>query len=314
MARHERASAPGSAPPDADASPLARSTALQSGVDLASLRGSGPSGRIVQSDVLAAMEHDRQPDGPAFASETWKFPQTFPPHDDIPLSRARQVIARRLGESKRTIPHFYLEMACRVDALLEVRHSWPCGGPVPRPSINDFAVRAAALALKEVPEANASWTDAAIRRYRRVDVAVAIATDTGLVAPVVRDADRKGLVPLSAEIRDLARRARDRRLRPEELEGGTFTVSNLGMQGVDSLFAIVNPPQAGILGLGAAAPRPVVVDGAVAVATMMTCTLSADHRILDGAAGARLLAAFKALIEQPSTLVDGSGSAMVTDR
>jgi pyruvate dehydrogenase E2 component (dihydrolipoamide acetyltransferase) len=304
--------------PDVDASPLARSTALQAGLDLASLRGSGPSGRIVQSDVLAALGlhtgRDARPTAQPFSPITPEPPRSLPSYDEIRNSRVRQVIARRLGESKRTIPHFYLEVSCRIDSLLELRSGWPAGPDARKPSINDLAVRATALALRDVPDANASWTDETVRRYRRVDLAVAIATDAGLVAPVVRGADTKGLAELAAELRDLARRAREGRLRPDELEGGTFTISNLGMHGVDSLYAIVNPPQAGILGLGAAAPRPVVVDGTITIATMINCTLSADHRVLDGAAGARFLAAFKAFLEQPSTLVDPSETAYRTDR
>ena len=208
-------------------------------------------------------------------------------------------MAQRLGESKRTIPHFYLEVNCRVDALLQLRSELQAGQDGPRLSLNDFAIRAAALALRKVPEANACWTDAATRRFRRIDLAFAVATEAGLVAPVVRDADRKGLTELAAEVRDLVGRARLGRLRPEELEGGTFTLTNLGMYGIDALYAIINPPQAGILGLGAAEPRPVAVAGSVVVATMLTCTLSADHRVLDGATAARFLTAFKGLLEQP---------------
>ena len=222
------------------------------------------------------------------------------PFEEVPHSRVRRVIAQRLGESKRTIPHFYLEVGCRIDALLRLREEIAASqGAGTKPSINDFALRAAALALRKVPEANVSWTEAATRRYRRIDLAVAVATEAGLVAPVIRDADRKGLAELAEEVRDLASRAREGRLRPEELDGGTFTVSNLGMFGVDAIYAIVNPPQAGILGLGAAQPRPVAEDGSVVVATVMTCTLSADHRVLDGATGARFLGEFKRLIERP---------------
>ena len=170
-------------------------------------------------------------------------------------------------------------------------------------SINDFAIRAAALALRSVPEANASWTDSAARRYHQVDLAFAVATESGLVAPVVRAADRKGLAELATEVGGLARRAREGRLRLDELQGATFTVSNLGMHGVDAIYAIINPPQAGILGIGAAAPRPVAADGSVVIATMMTCTLSADHRVLDGVTGARFLSAFKGFIEQPLTMI-----------
>ncbi len=256
-----------------DASPLARSMALQAGLELSSLRGSGPAGRIMQADVLTALGFHRppaelQPPRPAVAASGQYFCASY---DEIPHSRVRQVIAHRLTESKRTIPHFYLEANCRIDALLRLRSEVQAASADGiKLSLNDFAVRAAALALREVPDANASWTDTATRRYRRIDLAIAVAADAGLVAPIVRDADRKGLGEIAAELRDLARRARDGRLRPEELEGGTFTVSNLGMYGVDSLYAIVNPPQAGILGLGRAEPRPVVVDGSIVVATMMT--------------------------------------------
>jgi pyruvate dehydrogenase E2 component (dihydrolipoamide acetyltransferase) len=295
------------APVDVEASPLARSMARQAGLDLPSLRGSGPQGRVIKADVLAALGFGpglEVPSPPPVVAVAPEPPQAEAPYDEVPHSRMRQVIARRLGESKRTIPHFYLAANCRIDDLLTLRAELRarCEGGLTL-SINDFAIRAAALALRRVPEANASWTDAATRRYRRIDLAVAVATEAGLIAPIVRDADRKGLADLAAEVRDLAARAREGRLRPEEYQGGTFTVSNLGMYGIDALYAIVNPPQAGILGLGAAEPRPVVRDGSVVVATMMTCTLSADHRVLDGAAGARFLSAFKALIEQPMTMI-----------
>lgn len=292
---------------EVEASPLARSMARQAGLDLSSLRGRGPQGRVAEGDVLAALGFGPGPEAPSPPPVAAVGPEpnrAEAPYDEVPHSQMRQVIARRLGESKRTIPHFYLVMDCRLDDLLTVRAELRArceGGPTL--SINDFALRAAALALRRVPEANASWTDAATRRYRRIDLAVAVATEAGLIAPIVRDADRKGLAELAAEVRDLAARARAGRLRPEEYQGGTFTVSNLGMYGVDALYAIVNPPQAGLLGLGAAAPRPVVRDGSVVVATMMTCTLAADHRVLDGAAGARYLSAFKALIEQPMTMM-----------
>jgi pyruvate dehydrogenase E2 component (dihydrolipoamide acetyltransferase) len=304
---------------DVDASPLARSTALQAGLDVSSLRGSGPAGRIVQADVLAALglhlaPERRQPASPV-APSSQPLTQPSRSYEEIPHSRVRRGIARRLSESKRTIPHFYLEVSCRVDDLLRMRPEFEAASADGiKLSLNDFAVRAAALALRKVPGANASWTDSAIRRYRSVDLAIAVATDAGLIAPILRDADRKDLVALAAELRDLTRKARDGRLRPEELEGGTFTVSNLGMHGVDTLYAIVNPPQAAILGLGAAELRPIVVDGSIVVATMMNCTLSADHRVLDGAAGAQFLSAFKSLIEQPSTLIGLSVAASRTDR
>jgi pyruvate dehydrogenase E2 component (dihydrolipoamide acetyltransferase) len=293
---------------EVDASPLARSTARQAGFDLSSLQGSGPAGRIMQADVLSALGLRRAPQQarPPQPSATpgARLAQTSLSYDEIPHSQVRQLIAQRLSASKRTVPHFYLEVSCRIDALLQ----WRSGLQATRPdgikfSVNDFAVRAAALALTKVPDANSSWTDTGMRRYHRVDLAIAVATDAGLVAPIVRDADRKGLAELAAELRDLTQRARERRLRPDELDGGTFTISNLGMYGVESLYAIVNPPQAGILGLGTAEQRPVVVDGAIAIATTMTCTLSADHRVIDGATGSRFLTTFKSLIEQPGMLI-----------
>jgi len=290
------------------ASPLARSMALQAGLDLSSVCGSGPRGRVVRADVLAALglhqaTRESRSTDPVHTSGR-PLSEASPSYDLVPHTQVRQVIAQRLSESKRVIPHFYLEVNSRVDALLQLRSEIQatCTDGT-RLSLNDFAIRAAALALRKDPEANASWTDTATLRYRRIDLAIAVATSLGVVAPVVRDADRKGLAELAAEVRDLAARARDGRLTPAELRGGTFTVSNLGMYGIDSLYAIVNPPQAGILGLGAAQPRPIVVDGAIVAATMMTCTLSADHRVLDGAAGARFLLTFKRLIEQPLTMM-----------
>jgi pyruvate dehydrogenase E2 component (dihydrolipoamide acetyltransferase) len=293
-------------PDDVSASPLARSMARQAGVDLSSLRGGGPGGRILRADVLAALgfhvtNEPAMPSGPTAGSD-FDLTHSAGSYEDVPHSRIRQVMAQRLGESKRTIPHFYLKVNCRVDALLQLRSELQTGQDGHRISLNDFAIRASALALRKVPEANACWTDATIRRFRRIDLAIAVATEAGLLAPVVRDADRKGLSELAAEVRDLVQRAREGKLRPEELQGGTFTLSNLGMYGIDALYAIINPPQAGILGLGAAEARPVAVAGSVVVATMLTCTLSADHRVLDGATAARFLAAFKGLLEQPMAM------------
>ena len=295
-------------PGEVNASPLVLGMACQAGIDLSSVQGTGAGGRVILDDlrkVLGLRPGGATADFPRPSRHASPaLPRGEPDYVELPHSRVRQVIAERLGESKRSIPHFYLEAHCRVDALLKVRTELAArreGGA--RLSINDFAVRAAALALRTVPEANASWTDGAIRRYNRVDLACAVATAAGLVAPVVRDADRKGLMELAAELRDLARRAREGGLRLEELQGGTFTVSNLGMYGVDAIYPIINPPQAGILCLWTAGPRPVAQDGSVIVATVLTCTLSADHRVLDGAVGARFLGAFKGLIEQPMTMV-----------
>jgi pyruvate dehydrogenase E2 component (dihydrolipoamide acetyltransferase) len=290
------------------ASPLALSMARQAGLDLSTVEGSGQQGRIILADVMKVL--GISPGREAARSEEphgRTLPSLHPadlPYEDIPHLRIRQVVAERLSESKRSIPHFYLEVQCRVDALLQVRGEIAAGGDAGlKLSLNDFAIRAAALALRAVPEANTSWTEGALRKYKRIDLAVAVATEAGLVAPVVRDADHKRLRELAAEVGDLVERAREGRLRLQELQGGTFTISNLGMYGVDAICAIINPPQTGILGLGAATARPLAQDGSVIVGTVMTCTLSADHRALDGTTGARFLSAFKSFVEQPLTMI-----------
>lgn len=224
-------------------------------------------------------------------------------HEAIPHSSIRRVIARRLTEAKSTIPHFYLTVDCDVDALLALRSEANNQLQSGKISVNDFVIKAAAVALARMPAVNASWTDDAIRRWHDVDVAVAVSTPTGLITPIVRHADRKSVTAISAEMDKLAARAREARLRPDEYQGGSFTVSNLGMYGIREFSAIINPPQACILAVGAAEPRPVVRNGALAVATLMTCTLSADHRVVDGALGAEYLAVFRGLIESPAALL-----------
>ena len=217
----------------------------------------------------------------------------------------RKVIAQRLQEAKREVPHFYLTVDCTVDALLETRAELIGRSDDYKLSVNDFVIRAAALALRKVPAANASWVDGALRQYSSVDVSVAVAIEDGLVTPIVRNADGKGLAEISAEVRELATRARAKPmgLAPEEYQGGTFSVSNLGMYGIKEFAAIINPPQAMILAVGTAEQRPVVKDGALAVATQMSCTLSVDHRVVDGALGATFLQAFRGLIEDPLTML-----------
>jgi pyruvate dehydrogenase E2 component (dihydrolipoamide acetyltransferase) len=216
----------------------------------------------------------------------------------------RRVIAQRLTEAKREIPHYYLTVDCRVDALLELRAKindvMPDTGKV---SVNDFIIKAVALTLKKVPALNASWTENAIRRYKTCDVCVAVATQGGLITPIVRNADQKSVGVLSSEIKDLAERARLGKLQPQEYQGGGFTVSNLGTYGVREFAAIINPPQAGILAVGAAEPRPVVTEGVLGIANVMTCTLSADHRVADGSVGAEFLAAFREFIEKPHAIL-----------
>ena len=273
------------------ASPLARRLANEQHVDIAQLRGSGPNGRILKADVEAAAPAWPAASAPAQAA-----------YEELPHSSMRRVIASRLADAKRNIPHFYLTIDCEVDALLAAREQANRLEPDLRLSVNDCVVKAAALALRKVPAANVAWTDDAIRRFRDVDIAVAVGTPGGLITPIVRRADTKGLAALSREMRELAARAMENRLRPEEFQGGGFTVSNLGMHGIREFSAIINPPQACILAVGAAEQRPVVRDGALAVATLMTCTLSVDHRCVDGVLGAQFLAAFKRFVEAPIAL------------
>jgi pyruvate dehydrogenase E2 component (dihydrolipoamide acetyltransferase) len=228
-------------------------------------------------------------------------------YDEVPLSNMRKVIARRLTEAKQTVPHFYLTMDCALDALLKLRKEVNARpGADYKLSVNDFVIKAAALALRKVPAANVAFAGDKILRYHDVDVGVAVAIEEGLVTPVIRRADQKGLVTISNEMRDMAARARDpggMKLKPEEYQGGSMSISNLGMYGVREFAAVINPPQASILAVGAGEQRPVARDGALAIATMMTATLSIDHRALDGAIGAQLLDAFKAIIEDPLAML-----------
>ena len=287
------------------ASPLARRIAEQDGLDISTLNGSGPNDRIVKRDVEAAIANGVPAKAaPAIAPPTVEGAGGY---TEVANSTMRKVIASRLQESKQTVPHFYLTIDCQIDELLGMRQKLnaaaPDGDGGYKISVNDFVVRAVALALRQIPAANATWTDAAIRLYNDVDVSVAVATPNGLITPVVRHADEKGLARISNEVKDMATRARDGKLMPEEYQGGGFTISNLGMYGVKDFAAIINPPQSCILAVGAGEQRPVVKDGALAVATVMTCTLSVDHRSVDGAVGAQFLAAFKRMIEEPLTMM-----------
>jgi len=289
-AAHPVARAPGAR---VFASPLARRIAKELNVDLARVAGSGPSGRVLKADVESASRAG--PAAPATAAPAGAY-------EDIPHANTRRVIAQRLAEAKRSIPHFYLTIDCDVDDLLAARRQANEMIDGLKLSVNDLVIKAAALALRKAPAANAAWSETAIRRFRDVDVAVAVAAPGGLITPVVRNADAKSLRQISAEMKDFAARARESRLRPDEYQGGGFTISNLGMHGIREFSAIINPPQACILAVGASEQRAVVRDGALAVATMMTCTLSVDHRAVDGALGAEFLAAFKKLIESPIVL------------
>ncbi|WP_431795314.1 dihydrolipoamide acetyltransferase family protein [Microbacterium enclense] len=283
------------------ASPLVRRLAAERGIDLAEVPGSGPRGRIVRRDLDAwtPAEAERHPEParePAASSAPAPAGEEY---EDVPHTGMRRAIARRLTESKATVPHFYLQADCRVDALLALRAQIN-EGREQRISVNDLVVKAVAGSMRDVPEANAIWTPDATRRFSAADIAVAVSVPGGLLTPVVREADRLSIGELAATVRDLAGRAREGRLKQNELEGGSFAVSNLGMYGTTSFSAIINPPHAGILAVGAATRRPVVEeDGSLAAATVMSVTLSADHRVLDGALAAQWLAAFVARIENP---------------
>jgi len=278
-------------------------------MDIARVAGSGPHGRIVRRDVEAVAQGKLPMLAPAAVPAKAKAPpiDTSMPFTEVPNTTFRKAVARRLSEAKRDIPHFYLGVDCELDALLKLRADLnaraPEGEGAYKLSVNDFVVRAVALSLRKVPAANATWTDEAIRLYQNVDISVAVATPMGLITPVIRRADTKGLAEISREMKALAERARAGKLRPEEYTGGGFTISNLGMYGIKSFAAIINPPQSCILAVGAGEQRPVVRNGALAIATVMTCTLSVDHRSVDGAVGAEFLAAFKPMIEDPTTML-----------
>ena len=286
------------------ASPLAKKMAEQAGLDLAKISGSGPNGRIVKADIESALVRTR----PGLAS-TKSFPSAAPETSSpesvtsVPNTNMRKIIAKRLTEAKQTIPHFYLSIDCEIDNLLEVRTELNGRSTEYKLSINDFIIRASALALRKVPAANASWTDAATILHNSVDISVAVAIDGGLITPIIFNADDKGLAEISNEMSKLVQRSRDGLLKPEEYQGGSFSISNLGMHGIKEFSAVINPPQSGILAVGLGEQRPIVKKGALAIATVMSCTLSCDHRVVDGAIGAEWLAAFKGLIEDPLTML-----------
>ncbi|MEA1937920.1 MAG: pyruvate dehydrogenase complex dihydrolipoamide acetyltransferase [Pseudomonadota bacterium] len=298
------------------ASPRARRLAEERGMDLTDTKGSGPGGRIVEADI-----EDSGSDEEIVKADVEKTNAPKAPSDEdmdaraladalgmryeiIKLDKVRKTIAERLTLSKQTIPHYTLSVSCEIDALLDLRSQYNTLHEDSKISINDLAVKATASALTEVPEVNAAWAGDAVLRFADADVAVAVTTETGLVTPVVKAAQTKDIATIAAEIRALAARARQDKSKPEEFQGGTFTVSNLGMFGIESFTAIINPPQAGILAIGQGRAQPVVTkDGELAIATVMQVTLSADHRVMDGMVGAQFLAAFKRLIETPLGLV-----------
>jgi pyruvate dehydrogenase E2 component (dihydrolipoamide acetyltransferase) len=298
------------------ASPLARRLAAQAGVDLKSIKGTGPHGRIVRRDVegagqgTAAKAPAAAPQA-AQAAEPRKvqsLAQMGIPdgsYDLVPLDGMRKAIARRMTDSFRDVPHFPLTIDCEIDALMAARARInavlePRGVKV---SVNDFVIKASALALKAVPDANASYSPEGLALHHNADIAMAVAIEGGLITPIIRKAETKSLAEIATEAKDLAKRARDRKLKPEEFQGGTFSVSNLGMFGIKSFASIINEPQGAIMSVGAGEQRPVVRNGQLAVATVMTVTLTCDHRVVDGATGARFLQAFKPLIEDPVTML-----------
>ena len=312
----------GSAGPRVFASPLAKRLAKQSGLDLSALKGSGPHGRIVKRDIEKALSEGTGKTAPAPAAQAPAAgpapaaPQAMPAeqvmklfeegtYEVVPHDNMRKVIAKRLTEAKSTIPHFYLTVDCELDALLALRKQVNEAAPVKdekpvyKVSVNDMIIKALALALQAVPDANATWTENGMLLHKHSDVGVAVAIPGGLITPVVRKAEQKGLAAIANEMKDFAKRARARKLLPHEYQGGSTAVSNLGMFGIRDFSAVINPPHATILAVGAGEQRPVVKDGALQTATIMTVTLSTDHRAVDGALGAELLSAFKQLIENP---------------
>jgi pyruvate dehydrogenase E2 component (dihydrolipoamide acetyltransferase) len=302
------------------ASPLARRIAADRGVDLAQVKGSGPHGRIVKADVENARpaaaearkpaeapkaEAPKAAPAPSASAETVKKMYADRAFEEISLDGMRKTIAARLSEAKQTIPHFYLRRDIELDALLAFRAQLnkKVEAQGVKLSVNDFVIKACAIALQRVPGCNAVWAGDRVLQFRASDVAVAVAIEGGLFTPIIRDAESKTLSTISAQMKDLAARARARKLAPQEFQGGSFAISNLGMFGVDNFDAVINPPHASILAVGAGVQKPVVKDGAVAVATVMSVTLSVDHRVIDGALGAQFLDAVKTLIEEPLSML-----------
>ena len=300
-------------------SPLARRLAREAGIDLGRVQGTGPHGRVVARDIEAAKSGKglRAPGVPgvpavapigARAPSDEKIRALFEPdsYEVVPHDNMRKIIAQRLTESKLTIPHFYLTVDCALDKLLSAREEINAtapkdkdGKPAYKISVNDFVIKALALALQKVPEANVTWTEGAMLKHKHSDVGVAVAIKGGLITPVVRKAEQKSLSAISSEMKDFAARARARRLKPEEYQGGSTAVSNLGMYGIKDFYAVINPPHATILSVGAGEARPVVRNGKIEAAQIMTVGLSTDHRAVDGALGAELLGAFRQFIENP---------------
>jgi pyruvate dehydrogenase E2 component (dihydrolipoamide acetyltransferase) len=302
------------------ASPLARRIAADKGIDISALSGSGPRGRIVKADVESARPGAKPasagapaggagvPGVAALPDARLLYPQGS--YEEIPHDSMRKAIAKRLTSAKTLIPHYYLTIDCNLDALMAVREKMNAAAPKDKDkkpayklSVNDFIVKASAMALMKHPDVNASWTETAILRHKDADVGVAVALDFGLITPIIFKAQTKGLVAISSEIKELAARAREKKLKPSEYEGGGFSVSNLGMYGIKNFTSIINPPQSCIIAVGAGEERPVVRDGKIEISTIMTVTMSADHRVVDGGTGAKFLATLKQFIEEPASML-----------
>ena len=283
------------------ASPLARRLASASGLDLAAVRGSGPAGRIVKHDIETALAEG----GARARSPGTSGPPSLAEYEDVPLTQMRKTIARRLVESLSPVPHFFLTVEVDMARAQEARKSInellkPEGQRI---SLNDLVVRATAAALRRHPDCNAHWLGDSVRRFNRVHLGVAVAVEDGLITPVVRDADTKGVARIGEELRDMAQRARAKKLQPAEYTGATFSISNLGMFGIHEFTAVINPPEAGILAIGGVEELPVVKDGQVVVGSRMRVTMSCDHRVIDGATGARFLATLKDMLEEPAAIL-----------
>jgi pyruvate dehydrogenase E2 component (dihydrolipoamide acetyltransferase) len=309
------------------ASPLARRMAKQAGIDLATLKGTGPNGRIVKADIAAgaasagaASAGAGKAPAPAAAPKAEAAapapapkpaapaPAITAPHTKIPNSSMRKIIAKRLTESKQTVPHFYLTSNIEIDALLKLRADLNAKSAKDGPgafklSVNDLIIKACAVALRRHPNVNSTYTEEAIIQYTDVDISIAVAIPDGLITPIIRKADQLGLAAISNAMKDLGARAKTGKLKPEEFQGGGFSISNLGMFGIPEFSAIINPPQSAILAVGAGESRAVVKNGALAIATIMTVTLSCDHRVVDGALGAEFLSTLKSIIEDPLSLM-----------
>lgn len=271
-------------------SPLAKKIAQNEGVDIKRLKGTGPYGRIIKADVLE------------FLDQTKSY-ERFEENTTVEVSNMRQVIAQRLVESKQNIPHFYLTVDCHVDKLISLKNEVNSANENNKVTINDLIIKAVAFSMKKFPDINSSWIDTKIVRYSNIDISIAVALEDGLITPIVKNADEKSVLSISKEVKDLVSRARSGKLKPEEFQGGGFTISNLGMFGIKTFSAIINPPQSCIMAVGESKKQPVVIGEKIEIAEIMTVTLSVDHRAVDGALGAKFLNAFKYYIENPTVML-----------